>query len=245
MDSVSRAKKSAETRRKKVKQTRTTTANNVGKVNQTESKLNIEIPFFDGNNSKEIKVEPTINSAIKYTPDGITIDSPGFNPVKLDDVLDSVHVPNIQKIDDVINPNIESKATEAEHAKAIEEYKGGIRYQELIEWSNNYTGSQYKALASAVKAAAKGVNAAVELEKFNHQFIELQKQSKITHQKGFEYVEQSYKTAVIQAKIPYSAAEQIAVLNKQKAKAEKAFHEAKSEEEKAREFIANLGTNKK
>ncbi len=244
MDSTSRAKKAAETRRKTAKTSKSqSTTNTVGRVNQTESKLNIQIPSFE--RDRQIEVEPTINSAIKYTSQGLTIDTPGFNPIKLDDVFSSVHTPNIQKIEDIKNPNIEGKATEAEHARAIEEYKAGMRYQELIEWSNNYTGSQYKALASAVKAVTKGLNAATELERLNQQFIELNKQQKITQHKGFEYVEQSFKTAVNQAKIPYSAAEHTALLNKQKAKAEKAFHEAKSEEEKTRDFIANLGTEKK
>lgn len=244
MDLNSRAKKAAETRRKNTKasKAKTSTSNSTSRVNDSETKLSIELPTFDGN-GKETTVNPSINSAIKYSKDsGVSVDTPGFKPINLDDIFGAVHVPNIQKIEDVKNPNIEGKATEAEHAKAIEEYKAGIRYQELVEWANNYIGSQYKALASAVKAATKGLNAATELEKLNQQFIELQKQKKITQQKGFEYVEQAHKTAVTEQRVPYSAAEQLALLNKQKAKAEKAFHEAKSEEEKAREFIANLGT---
>ncbi|MEO0933843.1 MAG: hypothetical protein AAFY21_08815, partial [Cyanobacteria bacterium J06641_2] len=236
---------SAETRRKNTKTSKAkTTTTSVGTINEGETKLAIELPNFDSSNRKETTVNPSINSSINYSKDGgITVDTPGFTPIKLDDVFGAVHIPNIQKIEDVKNPNIEGKATEAEHAKAIEEYKAGIRYQELVEWANNYIGSQYKALASAVKAATKGLNAATELERLNQQFIELQKQKKITQQKGFEYVEQSHKTAVIEQRVPYSAAEQIALLNKQKAKSEKAFHEAKSEEEKTRDFIANLGTN--
>jgi len=241
MNVNSKAKKSAETRRKTVKSKSTSNSTkNTKTVNQSESRVNIEIPSFD--NGKQIEIEPTINSAIKYSSNGISIDTPGFNTLKLDDIINSVHTPNIQKIDDIKNPNIEGKATEIEHARSIEEYKSGIRYQELIEWSNNYTGSQYKALASAVKAATKGLNTATELERLNQQFIELNKQQKITQQKGFEYVEQSFKTAVIEQRVPYSAAEQTAVLHKQKAKAEKAFHEAKSEEDRTREFIANLGS---
>ena len=245
MDLNSRAKKAAETRRKNTKTSKAkTTTTSVGTINEGETKLAIELPNFDSSNRKETTVNPSINSSINYSKDGgITVDTPGFTPIKLDDVFGAVHIPNIQKIEDVKNPNIEGKATEAEHAKAIEEYKAGIRYQELVEWANNYIGSQYKALASAVKAATKGLNATTELERLNQQFIELQKQKKITQQKGFEYVEQSHKTAVIEQRVPYSAAEQIALLNKQKAKSEKAFHEAKSEEEKTRDFIANLGTN--
>lgn len=244
MDLNSRAKKAAENRRKttKTSKTKTVTTSSVGKVSEGESQLNIDLPSFDGSN-RETTINPSINTAINYSKSGgVNVTTPGFNPVNLDDVFGAVHIPNIQRIEDVKNPNIEGKATEAEHARAIEEYKAGIRYQELVEWSNNYIGSQYKALASAVKAATKGVNAATELERLNQQFIELQKQKKITQQKGFEYVEQAHKTAVIEQRVPYSAAEQIAILDKQKAKAEKAFHEAKSEEEKARNFIANLGT---
>lgn len=245
MDSNSRAKKNAEKRRKSVKSTSTTSTRNstasISKVVDNESKLNIESPSFDF--QKEVTVNPTINSAIAYSREsGVSVTTPGFNPIGINDVLGNVHIPDIKKIEDVKNPNIEGKATEAEHAKAIEEYKAGIRYQELVEWANNYIGSQYKALSSAVKAATKGVNAATELERLNQQFIELQKQKKITQQKGFEYVEQAHKTAVIEQRIPYTAAEQIASLRKQKAKAEKAFNEAKSEEEKTRDFIANLGT---
>lgn len=247
MDLNSRAKKAAETRRKNTKAStaKTSTASGVGRVNESESKLSIDLPSFDGSRN-ETTVNPSINSSITYSKDGgIGVKTPGFNPINLDDVFGAVHIPNIQKIEDVKAPNIEGKATEAEHSRAIEEYKAGIRYQELVEWANNYIGSQYKALASAVKAATKGLNAATELEKLNQQFIELQKQKKITQQKGFEYVEQAHKTAVIEQRVPYSAAEQLALLNKQKAKAEKAFHEAKSEEEKTRDFIANLGTEKK
>ncbi len=246
MDLNSRAKKAAETRRKNTKasKAKTTTTSSVGTINEGETKLTIELPNFNSSNRKETTVNPSINSSIKYSKDeGIGVDTPGFTSIKLDDVFGAVHIPNIKKIEDLKNPNIEGKATEAEHAKAIEEYKAGIRYQELVEWANNYIGSQYKSLASAVKAATKGLNAATELERLNQQFIELQKQKKITQQKGFEYVEQAHKTAVIEQRVPYSAAEQIASLNKQKAKAEKAFYEAKSEEEKARDFIANLGTS--
>lgn len=243
MDSNSRIKKKAEARRKSVKAS-TPIPNNpstVNKVTDSESKLNIELPNFDS--QKEVTVNPTANSAIKYSKEGgITIHTPGFNSIGVNDVLDKVHVPDIKGIVDVKNPHIDGKATESEHSRAIEEYKAGIRYQELVEWANNYIGSQYKALSSAVKAATKGLNVAAELERLNQQFIELQKQKKITQQKGFEYVEQAYKTAVVEQRIAYSAAEQVALLNKQKAKAEKAFHEAKSEENKARDFIANLGS---
>ena len=243
MDSNSRAKKNAENRRKNTKtKAKTTSSNTVGRVNEGETSLSVDLPSFDGT-SKNTTVNPSINSAINYSKDGgVNVTTPGFKPINLDDVFSAVHVPNIQKIEDVKNPNIEGKATESEHAKAIEEYKSGIRYQELIEWSNNYIGSQYKALASAVKAATKGLNAATELERLNQQFIELQKQKKVTQQKGFEYIEQAHKTAVIEQRVPYTAAEQIAILDKQKLKAEKAFHEAKSEEQKTRDFIANLGT---
>ena len=249
MDSNSRAKKNAEKRRKSVKSTPATTTKNstssVSKVVDNESTLNIESPNFDS--QKEVTVNPTINSSVKYSKDGgITVDTPGFEPIDINDILGNVHIPDIKKIGDVKHPGIDKKlqATEAEHSKAIEEYKAGIRYQELVEWANNYIGSQYKALSSAVKAATKGVNASTELERLNQQFIELQKQKKITQQKGFEYVEQAYKTAVIEQRVPYTVAEQTALLNKQRAKSEKAFNEAKSEEQKTRDFIANLGTSK-
>lgn len=234
MDANSRARKAVENRQK-------TTATNTTRIYSNGQKT-ITTPVIT-NFSEDPRPETTIHGSVAYdsATSSVNVSLPGFERSSLDDIAASVYSPELTRITDVKIPEIKNQATVAEYESAKAKYEGGIRYNELIVWANKYAGSQFKALAEKAKAFASGLVAQSEIEKVYQQFLELQKQQKITLEKGVDYISQSHKTAVKQAMLPYTLAESEAALSKQKSKAEKAFHEAKQAQLDTSSFIKSLG----
>lgn len=242
MDSKTRAKKAVEER--------------LRDVANTASKNNHSVTFADGqksittpnltNFSENPSAKTSIHGLVGYdnATSHVTITLPGFERSSLEDIAGSVYSPDLTKIDDVKNPNIQNQSTVSEFEKAKAQYEGGIRYNELIGWANKYAGSQFKSLAEKAKSFSAGLASQSEIEKVYQQFLELQKQQKITAEKGVDYLAQAHKTATKQAALPYTIAENEAALTKQKSKAEKAFHEAQNSVAETKAFIANLGSGK-
>lgn len=236
MDANSRARKAVENRQKAK-----ATATNTTRIYSNGQK-SITTPVIT-NFSQNPRVETTIHGSVAYDSaiSFVNVSLPGFERSSLDDIAANVYSPDLTKISDVKNPEIKNQVTVAEYENAKAQYEGGIRYNGLIVWANKYAGSQFKALAEKAKAFASGLVAQSEIEKVYQQFLELQKQQKITLDKGVDYISQSHKTAVKQAMLPYTLAESEAVLSKQKSKAEKAFHEAKQAQLDTSFFIKSLG----
>jgi hypothetical protein len=239
MDSKERVKKAVEARKKASSNNSRSSTNNQSKF--TSSSTNIELPkVTDFTVNPEVKT--SINGAVTFDSSSrsVSVQIPGLPQVTPDSIAGNLHVPVIKPIIDVTNPEIDKTVDQATFDRAKAKYEGGIRYQELVGWANKYVGSQYKALAESAKAYTAGLSSAVEIERVYQQFLELQKQQKITAEKGIDYVIQSHKTATKQAGMVYSIAQQEAALSEQKSKAHRAFESAKYAEAESLEFIKGL-----
>jgi hypothetical protein len=256
MDIKERAKKAVEARKRRNAQnngqsTSTKTSSAKTRTKTTTSSTSSST-FSTSNNGIDLpkvtdftttpEVNTTINGNVTFDSSSraVSVQIPGLPQITPDSIAANVHIPTIKSITDVTNPEIDKTVDQATFDRAKAKYEGGIRYQELIGWANKYIGSQYRALAESAKAYAAGLSSAVEIEKVYQQFLELVKQQKITAEKGVDYITQSHKTAVKQAGMVYSIAEQEALLSEQKTKAHKAFEKAKSAESEALEFIKGL-----
>lgn len=239
MDSKERVKKAVDARKKAAStssSTHTTSSNQ-----STTSSNSIELPkITDFTAVPEVKT--SISGAVTFDASSrsTSVTLPGLPQVTPDSIAGNIHTPIIKPITDVTNPDIDKTVDVVTYDRAKAKYEGGIRYQELIGWANKYIGSQYKALAESAKAYTAGLSSAVEMERVYQQFLELQKQQKITSEKGVDYIVQSHKTAVKQTSMVYSIAQQEALLSEQKSNAHKAFEKAKSVELEAQEFIKGL-----
>ncbi|UKP01588.1 hypothetical protein [Nostoc sp. UHCC 0870] len=241
MDSAARVKKAVEERMKGAKSGSSTTT----KTSISNGQKAVTTPSIT-NFAEDPKAKTTIHGLVGYNSadSSVTVSIPGFERSDLNAIASQVHSPDLAAVTDVKNPGIKNQATLSEFDKAKSEFEGGIRYNELIIWANKYAGSQFKALAEKAKAFGSGLAAQSEIEKVYQQFLELQKQQKITLEKGVDYVAQSHKTATKQAALPYTLAENEATLSKQKSKAEKAYHEALQAQSQTLDFIKSLNGSK-
>jgi len=219
MDSKERAKKAVDARKKaaSTSTSSSTQASSTANNHSTTGSNSLELPKITDFNAVP-EVRTSINGAVAFDSSSrsVSVTLPGLPQVTPDSIAGNVHVPVIKPIADVTNPDIDKTVDVATYDRAKAKYEGGIRYQELIGWANKYIGSQYKALAESAKAYAAGLSSAVEMERVYQQFLELQKQQKITSEKGVDYIVQSHKTAVKQTGMVYSIAQQEALLSEQK-----------------------------
>jgi hypothetical protein len=239
MDSNERARRAATAR----KTGKTTTSTSSSSTTSTTTKA-IDLPKVGDSTFDKNEVMTNIADAINFDASSRTVDIslPNLPNLTVDGIANSVKLPTIKDIDDIRNPGFseDEKCDERTFKRAILDYQDAIRYQELIVWSNNYRGSEYKAIASAAKAYTQGLLAKSEIEKTYQQFLELSKQQQVTIQKGIEYIGQSHHSATVQAGLPYILADSESSLEKQRIKAKKNYEEAKQSNIEFDDWLASL-----
>jgi hypothetical protein len=248
MDASERARKAANARKNAGNTNTSSTSNNSG-YGQTSGSKTIDLPKInDGSFDKNNELNPRIASNINFDGSSRTVgvSLPNLPTLTVDGISGLLKTTELKTISDVKNPGIseDEKCDRKTFERAKNDYEDGIRYLQLVQWANAYTGEQFRVIASQAKAYGQGLLAASEIEKVYQQFLELEKQKQITIEKGVNYVSQSHKTATVQASLPYTLAENESNLEQKRIKAKRSFEEAKQADIQLDDWLNSLNGNK-
>lgn len=234
-----RAKRAVNARMRNKASTSSTSSSNSNYSAGSGSKIDLP-KITDFNQLPEINTQ--INNGVTFDSNSknVTVAIPNAPNVDVNSIAGYSKFPELAVIEDITKPGIKNKCDERSFNAAKLEYEGGIRYEQLVQLHNKYVAERWKSLTEAYRSYSQGLIAVWELEKVKQQFLEVAKQQNITQEKGIQYVEQAHKTAISQARLPYSVAGQEAELSKAKSKAQKSFYEAKKADSEVNDFIKQL-----
>lgn len=244
MDSKTRAERAAKARQKSNTNTNTSTSS-ASNSNFNSNAQSISIPkitqsTFDKKSVDNMHIANNVTVDMQNMITNIAV--PGIDNIDVNSISERLHGGEFHYVTDIKNPDIpeDRQASKTEMERAIAIFERAINYEQIAQKANTYVGEQFKSLSSKIKAYKEGVIAAKELEGLKQQLFDFLKAQKITNDKGLGYVEQSHKSATIQAGVVYTVAENEAILEKKRIKANKAFEEAKHEGDDFNNWLTTL-----
>lgn len=242
MDSKTRAERAAKARQKTNTNTSTSSAStsNFNSNGQSISIPKISQSTFDKKSLDNMHIANNVTVDMQNMTTNVTV--PGIDNIDINSISERLHGGEFHYVTDIKNPDIpeDKQASKTEMERAIAIFERAINYEQIAQKANTYVGEQFKTLASKIKAYKQGVIAATDLEGLKQQIFDFLKAQKVTNDKGLGYVEQSHKSATIQAGVVYTVAENEAILEKKRIKANKAFEEAKHEGDGFDDWLTTL-----